>query len=85
MFDINEALTVQVLVEYLLFWNQMDDMILQQDVQDRHCWKLIASEEFSSKSANVAFFVGTIKFAPWRRVWETWGPLRCKFFYLASS
>jgi hypothetical protein len=65
----SRGLTVQV------WWN---DMILQQDVQDQHRWKLTASGQYSSKFA--AFFVGTIKFAPWRQVYKTWAPLRCKFF-----
>jgi hypothetical protein len=24
--------------------------------------------------------VGSVKFAPWRRIWKSWSPLRCKFF-----
>jgi hypothetical protein len=34
----------------------------------------------SSKSAYEAFFVGSIKFAAWRRIWRSWASLRCKFF-----
>jgi len=26
------------------------------------------------------FFQGTIKFAPWRKVWNYWAPLKCKYF-----
>lgn len=26
------------------------------------------------------FFVGTIRFALWKRIWKSWVPLRCKFF-----
>lgn len=35
---------------------------------------------YSSKSAYEAFFVGSIKFPAWRRIWWSWTPLRCKFF-----
>jgi hypothetical protein len=35
---------------------------------------------YSSKSAYDAFFIGSITFGPWWRVWKTWAPLRCKFF-----
>jgi hypothetical protein len=31
------------------------------------------------KSAYGAFFLGSIKFGPWRKIWKTWAP-RCKFF-----
>jgi hypothetical protein len=24
--------------------------------------------------------MGTIKFGPWRRIWKSWAPLKCKFF-----
>jgi hypothetical protein len=28
-----------------------------------------------SLSAYNAFFLGSVKFAPWKRIWKTWGPL----------
>jgi hypothetical protein len=24
--------------------------------------------------------LGTIKFAPWKRIWKSWAPLKCNFF-----
>lgn len=27
-----------------------------------------------------SFLRGTIRFAPWKRIWKSWAPLRCKFF-----
>lgn len=53
---------------------------LQQGVPDQFRWKLTQSGTYTSKSAYAAFFVGTIKFAPWKRIWKSWAPLRCKFF-----
>ena len=53
---------------------------MQQEVPDQIRWKLSQNGVYSSKSAYAAFFVGTIKFAPWRRIWKSWAPLRCKFF-----
>lgn len=35
---------------------------------------------YSSKSAYDAFFIVTVKFGPWKRIWKTWAPLKCKFF-----
>ncbi|WVZ84633.1 hypothetical protein U9M48_031641 [Paspalum notatum var. saurae] len=35
---------------------------------------------FPRKSAYNAFFLGSVKFAPWKRIWKSWAPLRCKFF-----
>ena len=80
MRDIEGALTVVVLVEYLQVWDLVDGLILQPGVLDQHCGKLTQSRVYSSKSAYAAFFVGTIKFTPWRRIWKSWAPLHCKYF-----
>ena len=78
--DIRGALSVQVLVEYLQLWNLVDNLELQQDVPDQLSWRLSKHGTYSSKSAYEAYFTGTIKFGPWRRIWKTWAPLKCKFF-----
>jgi hypothetical protein len=65
---IKGALTVQVLVEYLLVWDLVDGLILRPGVPDQHRWKLTQCRVYSSKSAYAAFFVGTIKFTARRRI-----------------
>jgi hypothetical protein len=66
--DIRGALTVAVLHEYLLIWDMMDGITLCQDVPDLYNWKLTHHEVYSSKSAYEAFFVGSIKFGPWKKI-----------------
>ena len=78
--DIRGALTVQVLMEYLQVWDPLEGVILQQGVPDQFWWKLSQSGSYSSKTAYAACFVGSIRFPPWRRIWKSWAPLRCKFF-----
>jgi len=78
--DIRGALSAQLLVEYLYIWDQMEGVALNQDVPDQVRWKLTQSGVYSSKSAYATFSVRTIKFAPWKRIWKSWAPLRCKFF-----
>ncbi|WVZ94677.1 hypothetical protein U9M48_040542 [Paspalum notatum var. saurae] len=78
--DIRGALSVQVLVEYLQLWNLIDNVELQHDTLDQHTWRLSNLGIYSSKSAYEAFFTGTIKFSPWRCIWKTWAPLKCKLF-----
>jgi hypothetical protein len=47
---------------------------------DRHVWMQTASGQFSSKSCYRAFLMGSISFEPWKRLWKTWAPPKCKFF-----
>ncbi|WVZ82995.1 hypothetical protein U9M48_030188 [Paspalum notatum var. saurae] len=78
--DIRGALTVQVLVEYLKIWEMVDDVTLQPGVPDQFLWRFTHSGQYSCQSAYQAFFLGAIKFGPWKRIWKSWAPLRCKFF-----
>jgi hypothetical protein len=78
--DIKGALTFQVLVEYLHLWNLIEEVEICPDTADQHVWRLSNLGNYSSKSAYQAFFTGSITFAPWKRIWKTWAPLRCKFF-----
>jgi hypothetical protein len=78
--DIRGGLTVEVLLEYLRIWDLVGGVILHEDVPDQYNWKLTQHESYTSKSAYEAFFVGSIRFGPWRRIWKTWASPRCKFF-----
>jgi hypothetical protein len=66
--DVKGALTVPVLLEYLQLWGLMDDVLLQQNVPDQFVWKLNQPGIYTTKSVYGAFFLGTIKFGPWRRI-----------------
>ncbi|WVZ51606.1 hypothetical protein U9M48_002735, partial [Paspalum notatum var. saurae] len=78
--DIRGALSVHVLTEYLLVWELVDHLALQPDIPNQHRWKLAQSGCYSSRLAYAAFFEGTVKFGPWKRIWRTWALMRCKFF-----
>lgn len=84
--DISGALTVQVLIDYLLIWDLVEDISLQQGTPDQHLWRLTRSGVYSSKSAYAAFFFGAVSFSGWKRIWKGWAPLKCKFFlWLAKN
>ena len=68
--DTRGALSIVALVEYLELWEMLDDVQLQQDMLDQHTWRLSSSGIYSSKSEYLAFFVGTIKYAPWKMIWK---------------
>jgi hypothetical protein len=55
-------------------------MLLQEGVEDQHRWKLTRSGIYSSKSTYNAYFIVSILFAPWKRIWKSWAPQHCKFF-----
>ncbi|WVZ66318.1 hypothetical protein U9M48_015558, partial [Paspalum notatum var. saurae] len=74
--DIRGALTVQVLVEYVKVWEMVDD----PGVPDHFRWRFTQSGQYSCKSAYQSFFLGTVKFGSWKRIWKSWALLRCKFF-----
>ena len=75
--DIKGALTVEVWLDFFRIWDLVHGIILQPENPD---WRFTQDGSYSSKSAYAAFFVGSIKFWSWRRIWKTWAPPRCKFF-----
>ncbi|WVZ55719.1 hypothetical protein U9M48_006344 [Paspalum notatum var. saurae] len=78
--DIRGALTVSVLIDYLRIWELVDGIMLQPGVPDQFRWRFFHSGQYSCRSAYQAFFLGAIKFGPWKSIWKSWAPLRCKIF-----
>lgn len=78
--DIEGALTVGVIVEYLLIWDLLLDIELHPEVEDSHIWKLSLSGQYSAESAYEGFFFGSTHFGPWERIWKTWAPAKWKIF-----
>jgi hypothetical protein len=70
--DINGALTIEVLIEYLHIWDLVDGLLLQPDVQDRYTWKLshdgIATAKLHIGPPFGNHHVRTLG----RRIWKTW-------------
>jgi len=77
--DIRGALNWHGLMEYLELWDAISDVHLSSS-SDIHRWKFESSGFFSSRSAYKAFFVGAIKFEPWKRLWKSWAPNKCMIF-----
>jgi hypothetical protein len=77
--DISGPLSLRGLQQYLLLWDTLGGVLLSQDT-DKHVWMHSSSGQFSLKSCYKAFFMGSISFEPWKRLWKTWAPQKCKFF-----
>lgn len=77
--DIKGALSCLGLIEYLELWDALSGFVLSP-AEDIHHWKLNSSGIFSTKSAYRSFFFGSITFEPWKRLWKSWAPGKCKTF-----
>ena len=78
--DISGALTVQVILDYLLVWDLMRGVNLVDDRPDRLCWKWTADKVFSSSSAYRSFFIGQHPVEGATLLRKVRAPAKCKFF-----
>jgi hypothetical protein len=78
--DFQGALTVPVLLQYLELFQELEQVVLQPEVPDMHIWRLSPTGKFSSKSAYMAMFQGSISFQLAERISKPWAPNKCKFF-----
>jgi hypothetical protein len=77
--DIKGALGWHGLAEYLQLWDTISGIALNV-MEEVHHWKFESSGVFSTKSAYRAFFFGSTTFEPWKRLWKSWAPGKCKTF-----
>jgi hypothetical protein len=70
---------MQALFEYFKLWDLVQELHLSE-VEDSHLWRFSTTASFTTKSAYEAFFAGSITFEPWRRLWKSWAPAKCKTF-----
>jgi hypothetical protein len=78
--DIQGALTIGVITEFLHLWDLILNFELQQGVNDIHFWRLSADKKYSAKVAYESFFLGSISFESYQRIWKSWAPPKCRFF-----
>ena len=78
--DISGALTVQVLLDYLLIWDLTRDVTLRPGVTDRLLWKWTSDQTFSTALAYRSFFIGQYSIPGAKILAKTRAPGKCKFF-----
>lgn len=77
--DITGALTVQVILDYLLIWDLVDATTILPGVPDKILWKWTADSMFTTASAYRAFFIGQSAVEGAKVLWKTRAPGNCKF------
>ncbi|KAL6645061.1 hypothetical protein ACP70R_016669 [Stipagrostis hirtigluma subsp. patula] len=77
--DIQGGLSLIGMFEYFQLWDIIHEVVLIEE-EDNHVWRLDSSGHFSSRSAYRAFFNGRMGFEPWKRLWKSWAPAKCKVF-----
>jgi hypothetical protein len=78
--DIVGALTLEVLHEFLVIWDLVQDVNLIAEREDAFIWKWTSSKIYSASSAYNAFFHGRTALLGAPTLWKTKAPHKCKFF-----
>lgn len=78
--DIQGALTVVVIMEFLKLWDLLSEVALHPGVKDSRVWRFSSSKGYSGKSAYDQMFEKATLFKPWERIWKSWAPSKCQFF-----
>lgn len=76
--DIQSGLSMVGIFELFQLVNTLVEFELGEE--DTHVWRFDSSGPYTTKSAYIAFLNGAITFEPWRRIWKTWAPAKCKIF-----
>jgi len=74
------GLSVPAILDYLELWDTLENVQLLENQPDQHLWTPVSSGTYSARSAYARFFVGSSGFEPYKRLWKSWAPLRCKIF-----
>jgi hypothetical protein len=78
--DFRRALSVTTILEFMVLFQQVEEVTLQSGVPDTHIWRLSSTGQYSARSAYTALFQGDVFFEPVERIWKSWAPGKCKFF-----
>jgi hypothetical protein len=72
--DIQGALTIGIIVDYIQVWDLLIDFQLQSEVEDYHIWRMATNGQYSAKSSYDSLFLGASLFKPHERIWKSWAP-----------
>jgi hypothetical protein len=78
--DVQGALTIPVLVQFLQLHQRLATVVLQAGVQDSFSWRWCSSGCFSTPSAYRALFTGQSAVLGAKELWKSRAPNKCRFF-----
>ena len=78
--DIQGALIVEVLADYLDLWDAILTVNINLHREDKHIFRFAHNGKYSVKVAYESLFIGSTYFEHCDRVWPSWSPPKCKIF-----
>ena len=66
--DIQGEICMTALNQYLNLWDVMNSVELNENILDKHIWRLSSSGKYTAKSAYDTLFPGAIFFEPYERI-----------------
>lgn len=67
-------------MQYMQLWHKIEHTTLSAE-PDRLTWKWSANGTYSTRSAYLATFHGSIPCDAWKLTWKCWAPPRVRFFH----
>lgn len=64
MINISGSLPAQVIMEFLMVWDLVQNVQLHPGISDVHCWVPTTSGNYTARSTYKCFLVGSIAFEP---------------------
>jgi hypothetical protein len=77
--DIQGALTVGVIADFLTLREALRVVELQQLMEDKHIFRFTNNDNYSTKQL-MRVFTGSTHFEPCEKIWQSWAPPKCKIF-----
>ena len=69
--DIQGEIGSSALIQYLELWDILNGVELNEEIPDKHIWRLSTSGKYTAKSAYDTLFQGAIFFEPYERIWKS--------------
>jgi hypothetical protein len=79
--DIQGVPTAVVICDYVVVWEKVAGVVLDDLTSDWFIWHWTADGTYSASSAYRAFFIGMMSLQSAKELWKAWAPPKCKFFF----